>query len=292
MKANVYSIITDKFIEALERGEVAWQQPWKTSNGSNFVSHTSGKAYSFLNCMLLMMQGGSCGEYLTAQQVFKEKGKIKRGAKAKFVVFFKKVNKTEQIKNDEGEIVEIGHDYFVLRYYHVFHVNETTLNAKYSVEYEPSDLQPCEVAENIINDYVKREGIAFHNTNETNDAFFSPSQDLVQVPAISQYEIVEEYYSTTFHELVHSTGIEKRCHRGLGKKIAARRSDDYSKEELIAEIGSAMCCNRIGLDNDKAFNNSVAYVQSWLKALRNDKRLIVWASIGAEKAVKYIFNDK
>lgn len=81
MKANVYSIITDKFIEALERGEVAWQQPWKTANGSNFVSHTSGKAYSFLNCMLMMMQGGSCGEYLTAQQVFKEKGKFKRDAK-------------------------------------------------------------------------------------------------------------------------------------------------------------------------------------------------------------------
>ena len=66
----------------------------------------------------------------------------------------------------------------------------------------------------------------------------------------------------------------------------------YSREELVAEIGSAMICNRLGIENEKAFNNSAAYIQSWLKALKNDNKMIVWAAKKAEEAARYILGEK
>ena len=75
-------------------------------------------------------------------------------------------------------------------------------------------------------------------------------------------------------------------------KIAPFGSEDYSKEELVAEIGSASLMSLIGIETEKTFKNNVAYIQSWLKVLKNDKRMIVSASSRAQKAVEYILNEK
>ena len=150
-----------------------------------------------------------------------------------------------------------------------------------------------EQAEEIIKGYLGREDkLKFTNDAPSNRAFYSPSADAVVVPMISQYEDVEEYYSTTFHELVHSTMHESRCDRKEENRLASFGSADYSREELVAELGSAMLCNVAGLDSEKAFKNSVAYIQSWLRALKNDNKMIVWASSRAEKASKYILNQQ
>lgn len=294
---TVYQIVTDKFIEALEQGNIVWQKPWSGCQGENaYVRHQNGKPYSMLNMMLLAMQGGEPGEYLTLKQIDAEGGKLKKGAKRKMVVFSKMTPKKFEEKDEEGNVTNVK-EYMAhtFRYYHVFHVSECEgVKVKYPVEVCEEmlhDIDPIASAEKVINDYVEREDtLTLVNDKQTDNAYYSPSRDIVNVPMLAQYEIAEEYYSTTFHELVHSTGIQKRCDRGL-ESAAAFGSNTYSKEELVAEMGSAMCINRLGIDNEKAFNNSVAYVQNWLKALRNDNRLIVWASGRAEKAVKYIFND-
>lgn len=287
---NVYQIITDKFVNALEKGEVVWQKPWGNTSVP-FISYTTGKPYSFLNTMLLMMQGGTDGEYLTFKQIKEKGGKVKKGAKQKMVVFSCRDTYTKTEENENGEEVEKECVRFILRYYNVFHISETEgIEAKHPVTEAKHINQPLEEAENVIREYIKAEGIIYDDS-ESDNAFFSPSMDMVRVPNINQYEIVEEFYSTTFHELVHSTGVEKRCNRGLEKQVAFG-SEKYSKEELIAEIGSAMLVNILGVDCEKAFNNSVAYVQSWLKKLKNDPKLIVIASAKAEQAVKYILNEK
>ena len=104
-----------------------------------------------------------------------------------------------------------------------------------------------------------------------------------------QYNDIMEFYSTLFHEMVHSTGHKDRLGRlDTGVKLASFGSEDYSKEELIAEIGSAFLMNYIGIETSKTFKNSAAYIQSWLKVLRNDNKFIVSASSKAEKAMKYI----
>ena len=98
---------------------------------------------------------------------------------------------------------------------------------------------------------------------------------------------MEEYYSTFFHELVHSTGHKRRLGRSGVEEVAAFGSHEYSKEELVAEIGSAMLCGVAGIEQ-VTLDNSAAYIQSWLKALKNDERMIVSAAGQAQKAADYI----
>lgn len=105
---------------------------------------------------------------------------------------------------------------------------------------------------------------------------------------LSQYEIPEEYYSTNFHEFTHSTMAESRCNRRPDKAVTRFGDADYSREELVAEIGSAMILGRLGINSDRAFRNSTAYIQSWLQALKNEIRMIVWAAGKAEATARYI----
>ena len=117
-------------------------------------------------------------------------------------------------------------------------------------------------------------------------AFYRPSTDSITLPLLAQFAETAEYYGTAFHEMVHSTGHMKRLNRL--DATAHFGSEDYSKEELIAEIGSAALVNRAGLETAKSFRNSAAYVQNWLQVLKDDKRFIVSAASKADKAVSYI----
>lgn len=121
-------------------------------------------------------------------------------------------------------------------------------------------------------------------------AFYNPSADAVTLPLMDQFFEVSEYYSTAFHELTHSTGHTSRLNRL--SKTAHFGNEEYSKEELVAEIGAAALVNHVGLETPSSFRNSAAYVQSWLKALSNDKRMIVSAAGQAEKAVRLILNEE
>lgn len=116
--------------------------------------------------------------------------------------------------------------------------------------------------------------------------------DLIQLPLFEQFKDANEYYSTAFHESIHSTMKESRCNRAEERKdkLVAFSSDEYSKEELVAELGSASLMNIIGIETRKSFRNSSAYIQSWLSVLKNDVKFIVSASSEAEKAVNYILN--
>lgn len=101
-----------------------------------------------------------------------------------------------------------------------------------------------------------------------------------------QFRGEAEYYATAFHELTHSTGHSSRLKRI--KDGTHFWDESYSKEELVAEMGSATIMNVLGLETDSSVRNNVAYIQSWIKALRNDKRLIVMAASQAGKAVNLI----
>jgi antirestriction protein ArdC len=237
---------------------------------------------------------GEAGEYLTFKQIKERGGSVKKGAKSRIVVFYTQISSWKRTQtNEEGEeetiTITCEHAIPVLKYYRVFHIKDTTgIKSKIEVP-QDNTLQPIEAAENIINGYLSRESsLQFHNDKPSGQAYYSPSQDCVVVPMMSQYKIIEEYYSTVFHELTHSTMKETRCNRKQDMKNAAFGSKDYSREELVAEIGSAMLCHLAGLESDKAFTNSVAYIQGWLKALKNDNKAIVWAASRAEKAAAYI----
>ena len=125
----------------------------------------------------------------------------------------------------------------------------------------------------------------------SNEAYYSPSRDLIHLPELSQYQYPSEFYSTAFHEAAHSTGHEGRLNR-VGLKKAAFGSESYGKEELIGEISSAVLLSTLHIESDHSVTNSTAYIRGWLKALQDDKRMIVFAAGQAEKAVKYILGKQ
>jgi antirestriction protein ArdC len=282
MKTNIYQIVTDKVIAQLENGIVPWQRPWG-GNPAYAINYISRKPYSLLNQVLL---GERQGEYLTFKQVKSLGGNIKKGAKSSFVVFYSQVPIKDENNEEKGTFP-------MLRYYNVYHIDDCDgIQSKYA-ENTRAHNDPIHSAEDIISSYVGREKtLKFINDKPSDKAYYSPCEDLVRVPMIEQYTEVGEYYSTAFHELTHSTMIGSRCDRKSAEQISLFGSQDYSQEELVAEMGAAMLCNIAGINTEKVFKNSVNYIGSWLKKLKNDNRFIIRASSQAEKAVKYITNQK
>lgn len=278
-KFNIYEEITNKIIEQLEDGVIPWNKPWH-GIASGAYNRVSKKPYSLLNQMLLKHDG----EYATYKQWSDMGGKVKKGEKAEIVVFWK-IFQTEEVVDGKVEKKSVP----LLKYINVFHISQ--VDGVEPKELKPVEHKPVEEAEKIKLDYIDRENIRI-NEVVTNDAFYSPMMDYIQVPCKEQYDNIMEFYSTLFHEMVHSTGHKDRLGRlGCDVKFASFGSEDYSKEELIAEIGSAFLMNHIGIETAKTFKNSAAYIQSWLKVLKNDNRFIVSASSKAEKAMKYILGE-
>lgn len=273
---DIYAEVTARIIEQMEQGVIPWRKPWIASGAA--ISHSTGKAYSLLNQILLAKPG----EYATFKQITDEGGRVKKGAKSSMVVFWKWIETEDE--DNPGEMKKIP----FLRYYNVFHIDQTEgIKPKHSKPL-PNVAQPDEAAEAIARDYLTRSGVRLIH-EEGNRAFYRPSTDSITLPLLAQFKDTAEYYSTLFHEMTHSTGHSSRLDRLT--KVAAFGSEDYSKEELIAEIGAAALVNHAGLETSSTLTNSAAYIQSWLKALQDDKRLIVSASGRAEKAVNLILNQ-
>lgn len=276
--ANVYQMVTDRIIAELEQGIIPWNKPWTGVKGGAF-NRISRKPYSLINQMMLRHQG----EYASYKQWQSCGGQVRKGEKAEQVVFWK-VYQTREEKDGE----EVVHSIPVLKYYSVFHISQVD-GVEPIEKPELADTEPLEDAEKVLMDYIGREGIKFE-TSVSNKAYYAPLMDAIHLPVIGQFTDAAEYYSVAFHEATHSTMKESRCNRS--QKLAAFGSESYSKEELVAEIGSATIMNIIGIETPATFKNNAAYIQNWLQVLRNDNRFVVSASSKAEKAVKYILNQK
>lgn len=277
--ANVYQMVTDRIIEEMQKGIIPWEKPWTGVRAGAF-NRVSKRPYSLLNQMLLK----HTGEYATFKQWSELGGKIKKGAKSEIIVFWK-ITEIEE-ENEDNE--KLKKNIAILRYYNVFHISQ--VEGVKPLESPFLEVEPIEEADRIINDYVAREHINFTEC-ASNKAYYSPSMDCVVVPMKEQYKLINEYYSTTFHELTHSTGHKTRLDRLESGAVAAFGSETYSKEELVAEIGSASIMNLLGIETTKTFRNSAAYIQSWIKVLKNDNKFIVSAASKAEKAVNFILGN-
>ena len=282
MSKSVYELVTERIIEQLENGVIPWERPW-TGVKSGAFNRISKKSYSLLNQMLLKYDG----EYATFKQWSDLGGHVRKGEKSEIIVFWKIQPIEEKQEDGTKKVKQIP----LLKYFNVFHISQVD-----GVEPLPADdlndIEPIEKAENILHDYWTREDITVEHI-ASNKAYYSPSCDLIHLPLFEQFKEANEYYSTAFHESVHSTMKESRCNRAEERKgkLVAFGSEDYSKEELVAEIGSASLMNIIGIETKKSFRNSSAYIQNWLSVLRNDVKFIVSASNKAEKAVSYILGE-
>lgn len=280
MKKDVYEIITERILEQLDKGIIPWHKPW-TGSFSGAYNYVSKKAYSVLNQMLLAHPDA----YLSWKQIQALGGKVKKGAKSEIVTFWKILPIEEE--QDDGTIKTKKIPF--LRYYPVFWIGD--VDGIEREEVERVELNPEEEAENMIDIYMSSENHpTLERDQESNKACYSPLLDRVRVPRIDQFNSIAEYYSTLFHELTHSTGHSSRLNRIT--ETAFFGSDDYSKEELVAEIGAATLVNMAGLETPGSFKNSAAYIQGWSEQLKENKKMIVEASSKANKAVNYILGKK
>lgn len=279
MSINVYELVTNRIIEQLENNIVPWEKPWSGTLDGAF-NRVSKKPYSILNQMLLKYDG----EYASFKQWKDLGGHIRKGEKSEIVVFWKMYPIKE--KQDDG--TEIIKTIPLLKYIKVFHISQVD-GVEPLKQKVTHDIEPIDKAEKILNDYWNRENITIEHV-KGDKAFYSPMFDKIQLPLFEQFKQSEEYYSTAFHESIHSTMKTSRCNRQEDRKgkVVSFGSEEYSKEELVAEVGSAQLMNIVGIETTKSFRNSTAYIQSWLKVLRNDNKFIVSASSKAEKAVNYI----
>lgn len=278
---SVASIVTDKILAEMKQGIIPWRKPWITIGGA--WNRMTGRYYSLLNQILLAQPG----EYASFKQWTDAGFHVNKGAKARMVTFYKKLLVAKEIEVN-GELTPDAVNIPMLRYFNVFHVDDVE-GAKPKHHNNSVEHNPIDSCERIINEYTQREEIEME-IRTSNEAFYNPNGDYVGVPKKEQFESIEEYYSSIFHELTHSTGTPKRLNRkdfGLyGGDIQHRAS-----EELTAELGAVMLMNYCGLDAT-VIKNSTAYIQNWISELSNDPKMLIQASSRAEKAVKFILNIK
>lgn len=269
--ASVYEIITGQILAELERGEVPWRKPWGTLPPANLITK---KPYRGINLFLLGFAGYGSQYWLTFNQAKQLGGNVRRGEHGTKIVFWKFDTHETEV---DGEIEE--RKFAFLRYYTVFNLEQTE-GLKALLDLPPAF--PIESAESIARGMPNPP--AFEQDFR---AAYIPSRDTVAMPSRTAFDTQEEYYSTLFHELTHATGHAKRLAREGFDTPQQFGSESYSREELIAEMGAAMLCGIAGIQQ-ATISNSAAYLQSWIRRLKADSRLVVSAASAAQKAADYI----
>lgn len=275
---SVYEIVTDRIIQALEAGVVPWHQPWKVGQAMNLVSK---KPYRGVNPLILSLQNRKSPYWVSYKQLIDLGGTLKPDdKKASMVIFWKWMDTKE--KDDEGEMVKIP----LLRYYNVFNLDQ--IDGIEAPKEEKLEFTPVEMADKIITGYTFRNGPSFLEAGDR--ACYSPTADMITMPAKESFDGVGEYYSTLFHEMTHSTGHKSRLARKEVVDVNLFGSDDYAQEELVAEIGSSFLQAETGIES--VHQNSEAYIGNWIKVLKNDKKFVILSAAKAQRAVDLILNRK
>jgi antirestriction protein ArdC len=272
---DIYGAVTQKIIDALEAGTVPWKKPWRNGSQRNFISK---RPYSGINIFLLELQNRSTPYWLTFKQVGDLGGMVKKGEHGTNIIYAANVSSKEI--GEDGE--EHKKSYFMLRGYYVWNLDQTD---GIEIPAEGEKFEPIAKCEEIVAGYHDR-GPAFMEGGDR--ACYSPSGDYIKMPFKNTFLGEPQYYSTVFHEMTHSTGHEKRLNRETLVNGVSFGSEVYSKEELVAEIGASFLMGIAGIEDNQA--QSASYIAGWLKALNNDKKLVVSAAAQAQKAADYILN--
>jgi antirestriction protein ArdC len=278
-KVNVYEIITARIIAQLESGVAPWRKPWTSKSPANLISQ---KEYRGLNVLSLASQGYPSRFWLTFNQANKLGGKIRKGEKGNLVVYWN-VGEEREVRKPDGSSKK--HTPFLLRYSNVFNLAQTEgidISAKLLGEQRKNN--PIADCEAIIAGMPNRPVF-----EQSDKAWYRPSTDAVGMPARGLFHSSEEFYSTLFHELTHSTGHTSRVGREGIQQLNTFGSESYSREELVAEMGAAMLCGVTGI-SPATIENSAAYLKTWIARLKSDCKLIVQAASAAQKAADFIRN--
>lgn len=281
MKPDLYTVVTDRIVIALEQGVIPWITPWHSASAPGGPTNlVSGHRYRGVNVLLLnLVQAAHAypsNRWLTFQQARALGAHVRKGERGCEVVFFKmlEVDQPTAQSSPGGPPKVVP----LLRSFTVFNASQVEgLPAPSpSVEEGAAAFEPIEAAQRILTDC----GAQIHLGGER--AFYRPADDRIYLPQPQAFVSPERYYGVALHELTHWTGHPSRCDRRL---LGRQYLEAYAFEELIAEMGSAFLCSQVGIHTEL---QHASYIESWLGALRQDKRLIFSAASAAQKAADYV----
>jgi len=280
--------VADRLVEQIKAGTAPWQKPWEP--GEEVLPHnaSTGNRYKGFNAIWLMAQGREDSRWMTYKQAQEVGAQVKVGEKGTNIQYWK-FDDTRAKKNDQGKIIKdkegnTVYETYLLEKPKSFY--STVFNAE-QIEGLPAieekrapDWNPLKRAEGILD---ATEARILHKSGDA--AYYSPVQDVIVLPERHQFKERSGYYATALHEVGHWTGHTSRLDRDLSHHFG---SDGYAKEELRAEIASLILGNEVGVGHDPS--RHVAYVGSWIKAIRDDPMVIQRAASDAEKIVGFIKN--
>lgn len=313
----------EMLIKRMEEMQKDWHKGW-IGGGSMFglPQNISGRTYEGSNAFLLFLHTAENGYkapvYMTYGQLYKEGAHVLKGEKAVPVFKWgfsikdkdgKKVTEEEFDNMTDDEKKECKRRPF-LKIYPEFNIDQTNMSEVNKEKYDAvvSQFRKTDVPTITDGMYVnkaidrmmeKQEWVCkIQYDKEEKGAYYSPAKDIVVLPTKAQFRIHpddpeecfkdgQEYYGTALHEIAHSTGHPSRLDR---LKPAAFGSPEYAKEELVAELTSAMVGNTLGFDR-RISDNNVAYLQNWTSALRKEPKFIVTVMADVNKASRIIIEN-
>ncbi len=278
MSRDIYQTITDRFVEQLKKGTVPWQKPW--FGVQNMVSR---KQYRGINALLLGSTEFQSPFWVSFKQALDLGGHIKKGEKSTPVIYYKLFDRHDEAGNaiirGDGRAARVP----FIRWANVFNLDQTEGITPPAITTGQSAGQPLEKAAEIVKNAKL---CPIHHTGFA--ALYSPQDDVIRMPTPSSFRSPEDYHLTLFHEMTHATGHSSRLDREGITQPAKFGSERYSKEELIAELGAAFLSNEAGIFTNLQFENSSAYLGSWIQKFQNDPRMIVSAASQAQRSADFV----
>jgi antirestriction protein ArdC len=259
--------INQQILEAIKEGTIPWRKRWLSLNLKNGVTDYE---YHGINIFILAMQGYSDPRWLTFNQVKKIHGHVLAKAKGTTIIFWKPI---EIKKDDKKEIIPL------LESYTVFNVKQCEVDYQLLKPIEESAIEKNTNAEALISNYKDCPEI-----RTANEGYYAPVEDYIGMPPINRFTSQDAYYEALFHELIHSTGNEKRLNRCISDKRPSK--EEYSREEMIAEMGASYLLELAEIPFP--IKMAADYINGWSTAVKEDKYLFIKSASQAERALRYI----
>lgn len=284
-KSDVYTRVTDKIIAELEKGVRPWMKPWNAEHAAGRITRPlrfNGQAYNGINVLMLwsaaMEKDFSAPIWMTFRQAQELGGNVRKGEKGELVVYANTLSRTQE--NDRGE--EVEHTIPYMKGYTVFNVEQIEGLPAHYYQLAQAVLDPVQRIEHAERFFAATGADIRHGGNQ---AYYAIGEDRVQLPPFESFRDAESYYATMAHEVTHWTRHPKRLDRSFGRKSWG--DEGYAQEELVAELGAAFLCADLGI-TPEVRDDHVAYIESWLKVLKNDKRAIFAAAAHAQRAADFL----
>ena len=284
--ADIYTRITNQIVADLEQGVRPWLKPWNAEHAAGRITRPlrhNGIPYQGINVIMLwsaaVASGYAAPIWMTFKQARELGAHVRKGEKGNLVVYANTVTKTE-IDTNTGEEEDRAIPF--MKGYTVFNIEQIEdLPAQFHAPAEPR-LDPVQRIDHAEAFFASTRADIRHGGNR---AYYSVTDDYVQMPPFETFRDAESYYATLAHEITHHTRHPSRLDRDFGRK---RFGDEgYAMDELVAELGSAFLAADLDLTPEPR-DDHAAYIASWLKALKNDKRAIFTAASHAQRAADYL----